>query len=46
MSDPRVSVSIPATRDPRHAEDNCAVGVARRFDDAARERVAALAARL
>ena len=46
VSDPRVSVSIPATRDARHAEDNCAVGAARRFDDAARERVAALAARL
>jgi len=26
--------------------DNCAVGDARRFDEAARERVAALAARL
>lgn len=45
VSDPRVSVTIPATRDPRHAADNCAVGRARRFDAAARERVAALAAR-
>lgn len=46
VSDPRVSVSIPATRDARHAGDNCAVGTARRFDEATRERVAALAARL
>ncbi|HEU5319361.1 MAG TPA: aldo/keto reductase [Methylomirabilota bacterium] len=46
ISDPRVSVSIPATRRPAHAVDNCAVGAARRFDAAARERVAALAARL
>ena len=46
MSDPRVTVSIPATRNAAHAEDNCAVGAARRFDAAARERVAALAARL
>ncbi len=46
LSDPRVTVSIPATRDPRHAADNCAVGRARRFDDAARERIAALAARV
>lgn len=46
VSDPRVSVSIPATRDVSHAVDNCAVGAARRFDAAARERVAALAARL
>jgi aryl-alcohol dehydrogenase-like predicted oxidoreductase len=43
VSDPRVSVAIPATRDPGHAADNCAVGRARRFDAAARERVAALA---
>jgi diketogulonate reductase-like aldo/keto reductase len=46
VSDPRVTVGIPATRNPRHAADNCAVGRARRFDAAARERVAALAARL
>ncbi len=46
VSDPRASVSIPATRDVRHAIDNCAAGRARRFDAAARERVAALAARL
>jgi len=46
ISDPRVTVTIPATRDARHAADNCAVGGARRFDGAARERVAALAARL
>lgn len=45
VSDPRVSVTIPATRDPRHAADNCAVGRARRFDAVARDRVAALAAR-
>jgi aryl-alcohol dehydrogenase-like predicted oxidoreductase len=46
VSDPRVSVTIPATRDVAHAEDNCAVGRARRFDATARARVAALAARL
>jgi aryl-alcohol dehydrogenase-like predicted oxidoreductase len=46
VSDPRVSVSIPATADAAHAADNCAVARARRFDAAARERVAALAARL
>jgi aryl-alcohol dehydrogenase-like predicted oxidoreductase len=45
VSDPRVTVSIPATGDVRHAADNCAVGAARRFDAAARERVAALAGR-
>ncbi|HSF06125.1 MAG TPA: aldo/keto reductase [Methylomirabilota bacterium] len=45
VSDPRVTVSIPATRDVAHAVDNCAVGGARRFDAAARERVAALATR-
>lgn len=42
VSDPRVSVTIPATGDVRHAIDNCAVGDARRFDAAARDRVAAL----
>jgi aryl-alcohol dehydrogenase-like predicted oxidoreductase len=46
VSDPRVSVTIPATRSVAHARDNCAVGAARRFDGEARERVAALAARL
>jgi aryl-alcohol dehydrogenase-like predicted oxidoreductase len=46
VSDPRVSVAIPATRDVGHARDNCAVGAARRFDAATRERVAALAVRL
>ena len=46
ISDPRVSVSIPATRRVEHADDNCGVGVARRFDAATRERVAGLAARL
>jgi aryl-alcohol dehydrogenase-like predicted oxidoreductase len=46
LSDPRVSVTIPATRDVAHATDNCEVGDARRFDAAARDRVAALAARL
>ena len=46
ISDARVSVSIPATSSPAHMADNCAVGGARRFDEAARERVAALAARL
>ena len=46
VSDPRVSVSIPATGRAAHMEDNCAVGGARRFDAATRERVAALAARL
>lgn len=45
VSDPRVSVSIPATRVPQHAIDNCAVGHARRFDAATRERVAGLAER-
>jgi len=46
VSDPRVSVTIPATRNVAHARDNCAVGAARRFEADARERVAALAARL
>jgi len=40
-----VSVSIPATGDVKHAIDNCEVGNARRFDTAARDRVAALARR-
>lgn len=43
ISDPRVSVTIPATRDVAHALDNAAVGAARRFDDAARDRVVSLA---
>ena len=46
VSDPRVSVSIPATRSAAHMADNCAVGDARRFEAATRQRVAALAARL
>ena len=46
VSDPRVSVTIPATRSVAHARDNCAVGMARRFDAEARERVAALARHL
>jgi aryl-alcohol dehydrogenase-like predicted oxidoreductase len=46
ISDPRVSVTIPATRSADHAIDNAAVGRARRFDAAARERVADLAHRL
>ncbi|MBI3637613.1 MAG: aldo/keto reductase [Candidatus Rokubacteria bacterium] len=46
LSDPRVTVTIPATRNVRHAIDNAAVGGARRFDAAARERVAALARHL
>jgi hypothetical protein len=46
VSDPRVTVTIPATRSALHAADNCAVGTARRFDEAARARVAELAARL
>ena len=46
VSDPRVSVSIPATANPAHLADNCLVGGARRFEAAARERVAALAARV
>lgn len=46
LSDPRVTVTIPATRNVQHAIDNAAVGGAKRFDAAARERVAALAARL
>lgn len=46
ISDARVSVSIPATSSAAHMADNCAVGNARRFDEAARERVATLAARL
>ena len=45
VSDPRVTVSIPATDQRPHATDNCAVGRARRFDAAARDRVAALAGR-
>jgi aryl-alcohol dehydrogenase-like predicted oxidoreductase len=46
LSDPRVTVTIPATRNRRHALDNCAVGTARRFDAAARERVVALVSRI
>jgi aryl-alcohol dehydrogenase-like predicted oxidoreductase len=45
VSESRISVSIPATRDVAHAVDNCVVGRARRFEDAARERVTALATR-
>ena len=45
VSDPRVTVSIPATRDVGHARDNCTVGTARRFDPDVRDRVAALARR-
>jgi aryl-alcohol dehydrogenase-like predicted oxidoreductase len=45
LSDPRLSVTIPATGSVPHAVDNCAVGRAGRFDAAARERVARLAAR-
>jgi len=45
VSDPRVTVSIPATRDVGHARDNCAVGTARRFDPDVRDHVAALARR-
>jgi aryl-alcohol dehydrogenase-like predicted oxidoreductase len=46
LSAPGVTVTIPASRDVGHATDNCAVGRAGRFDAAARERVATLAARL
>jgi aryl-alcohol dehydrogenase-like predicted oxidoreductase len=46
LSDPRVTVTIPATRDVGHALDNCVVGGAPRFDADARDRVAFLAARL
>jgi aryl-alcohol dehydrogenase-like predicted oxidoreductase len=45
LSDPRVTVTIPATGDPAHAIDNAAAGAARRFDEATRDRVAALARR-
>ncbi|HTK92012.1 MAG TPA: aldo/keto reductase [Verrucomicrobiae bacterium] len=45
VSDPRVSVSIPATSRAAHMADNCVVGDARRFDAATRERVATLAVR-
>ncbi len=45
LSDPRVTVTIPATRRVEHAIDNAAVGTARRFDDATRAHIAALAAR-
>ena len=45
VSDPRVSVSIPATGDVKHAIENCDVGDARRFDPSARDRVAALTTR-
>jgi aryl-alcohol dehydrogenase-like predicted oxidoreductase len=45
ISDPRVTVTIPATHDVQHALDNCAVGAAPRFDPATRDRIAALAAR-
>jgi aryl-alcohol dehydrogenase-like predicted oxidoreductase len=46
LSDPRVTVTIPATRRVEHAVDNGKVGGARRFEAATRSRVAALAARL
>lgn len=45
LSDPRVTVAIPATRDAGHAADNCEVGGAPRFDESVRARVAALATR-
>ena len=45
VSDSRVTVTIPATGDARHATENSAVGSARRFDPAARDRVAALSSR-
>ena len=46
ISDPRVTVTIPATRNVQHAVDNCQVGHAPRFDQATRDRIAHLAARL
>lgn len=46
LSDERVSVTIPATGNRRHALDNCLVGATRRFDAAARARVAELAVRV
>ena len=45
ISDPRVTVTIPATRNVEHAIDNCQVGRARRFDQPTRDRIAHLAAR-
>jgi aryl-alcohol dehydrogenase-like predicted oxidoreductase len=46
VSDARVSVTIPATREASHVIDNAAVARARRLDAEARERVADLARRL
>jgi aryl-alcohol dehydrogenase-like predicted oxidoreductase len=46
VSDPRATVTIPATSSVRHVAENCAVGSAKRFDADARERVTKLAGRL
>jgi aryl-alcohol dehydrogenase-like predicted oxidoreductase len=46
VSDPRVSVVIPATRKLPHIAENLAVGAAKRFDAETRDRVAKLAVRL
>jgi aryl-alcohol dehydrogenase-like predicted oxidoreductase len=46
LSDPRVTVTIPATASASHAADNCRVGAAPRFDAEVRARVAALAGRV
>jgi aryl-alcohol dehydrogenase-like predicted oxidoreductase len=46
ISDPRVTVTIPATRKLPHVAENLAVGAAPRFDPETRDRIAKLATRL
>jgi aryl-alcohol dehydrogenase-like predicted oxidoreductase len=43
LSDPRITVAIPATSDPSHAEMNAAVGYQPRLNPEERERVSRLA---